>query len=133
MPKEVKGKEGESTCKLASGPVAKFISQMRRIEPCTPASKTKGKQMMVNPNQLHRELRRLWDGKGQVHAVSAQISTRVTLTQQSVRPASWAILSFRDGNPPLWSQEVRQEHWGIAQSSKSCLYVAIIQVSFYTF
>ena len=67
LPKEVKGKEGESTCKLASGPVAKFISQMRRIEPCTPASKTKGKQMMVNPNQLHKELRRLCAGKGQVH------------------------------------------------------------------
>lgn len=72
--------------------------------------------------------------KARSTGVSAQISTRVTLTQQSVRPASWVIFSFRDGNHSLWSQEVRQEeHWGIAQSSKSCLYVAIIQVSFYTF
>ena len=71
--------------------------------------------------------------KARSTGVSAQTSTRVTLTQQSARPGSWAILSFRDGNHPLWPQEVRQEHWGIAQSSTSCLYVAIIQVSFYTF
>lgn len=40
--KMVKGKEGELTCKLASSPVAKFISQMQGIEPCTLASKMKG-------------------------------------------------------------------------------------------
>lgn len=72
--KEVKGKEGESTYKSASGPVAKFVSQMRGIEPCTLASKMKGKQMTSNQNQLHKELRRLWGGQGQFTALSAQVS-----------------------------------------------------------
>lgn len=54
---KVKGKEGESVCKLASGPIAKFISQMQGMEPCTPASKTKGKPVTSDYGQLHKESR----------------------------------------------------------------------------
>lgn len=57
------------------GPVAKFISHTWGIEPCTPASKMKGKWMTSDQNQLHQELRRLRDGDGQrPTAVSAQVA-----------------------------------------------------------
>ena len=57
------------------GPVAEFISHKRGIEPCTLASKMKGKPMPSNQNQLHQELRRLQDGEGQrPTAVRAQVS-----------------------------------------------------------
>lgn len=71
--KKGKGKEGESTCKLASGPVAKFISQMQGIEPCIFASKMKSKQMTSNHNQPHKESRRPWDSEGQRSTASAQV------------------------------------------------------------
>lgn len=68
--KKVKGKEGGSTCKLASSPVAKFIYQMQGVEPCTLASKMKGKQMISNQNQLHKNP----EDPKMAKAVSAQAS-----------------------------------------------------------
>lgn len=56
-------------------PVAKFTSHTRGIEPCTLASKMKGKRMTSNQNQLRKELRRLQDAEGpRPTAVCAQVS-----------------------------------------------------------
>lgn len=112
------------------GPVAKFISHTRGIEPCILASKMKGKRRTSNQNQLHQERRRLQDGEGQrPTALSTQVS--IFCSPNLLDPNSrvcetqfWGCLSIWRQEPFSWSRAQfphSQPNWGVAQSWASCL------------